>query len=202
MKKILPFIILFVAVVLLSYVSFLSSCTQSRAADNPGYPKALSNYSDFKTLVNDVEKHRESHLVSLNTFLKMQSESNTIVLDARSSDRFERKHLKGAVHLSFTDFTQANLNRIIPDPHTRILIYCNNNFEGDQINFATKAVIPHVGRDNILQNQKPLMLALNIPTYINLYGYGYTNVYELGELVKINDNRISFEGTDVNKTPL
>jgi hypothetical protein len=43
------------------------------------------------------------------------------------------------------------------------------------------------------------MLALNIPTYINLYGYGYRNVFELGELVHIGDRRIKFEGSVVGK---
>lgn len=52
----------------------------------------------------------------------------------------------------------------------------------------------------ILSNQKPIMLALNIPTYINLYGYGYRNIYELDELVNVNDSRISFEGTEVKVT--
>jgi hypothetical protein len=41
------------------------------------------------------------------------------------------------------------------------------------------------------------MMALNIPTYVNLYGYGYRNVYELNELVDVNDPRINFEGTIV-----
>jgi hypothetical protein len=45
---------------------------------------------------------------------------------------------------------------------------------------------------------KPKMMALNIPTYINLYGYGYHNVYELNELVKVRDPRIAFEGTIAN----
>ena len=43
------------------------------------------------------------------------------------------------------------------------------------------------------------MLALNIPTYINLYGYGYRNVYELNELVSVRDRRVEFEGTTVGK---
>jgi hypothetical protein len=38
-------------------------------------------------------------------------------------------------------------------------------------------------------------LALNIPTFINLYGYGYRNVYELSELVSVHDPRLEFEGT-------
>jgi hypothetical protein len=45
--------------------------------------------------------------------------------------------------------------------------------------------------------EKPLMLALNVPTYITLYGYGYRNVYELDELVQVTDPRIRFEGNIV-----
>jgi hypothetical protein len=51
----------------------------------------------------------------------------------------------------------------------------------------------------IAQQEKPRMLALNIPTYINLYGYGYRNVYELNELVSVRDPRVAFEGTTVGK---
>ena len=50
------------------------------------------------------------------------------------------------------------------------------------------------------ETPKPLTLALNIPTYINLYGYGYKNVYELSELVSVFDRRIEFEGTAIGKT--
>lgn len=39
----------------------------------------------------------------------------------------------------------------------------------------------------------------NIPTYINLYGYGYRNIYELDELVEMNDPRLEFEGTNFLK---
>jgi phage shock protein E len=39
-------------------------------------------------------------------------------------------------------------------------IYCNNNFADDRAPVATKKV----------------ELALNIPTFINLYGYGHENV--------------------------
>ncbi|PZP49772.1 MAG: rhodanese-like domain-containing protein, partial [Pseudopedobacter saltans] len=122
-------------------------------------------------------------------------ESNTIVLDSRSKDRYDKKHVKGAIHMAFTDFTQGNLNRLIPDPTTRILIYCNNNFMGDQVNFATKTVMPV--SNTLLQDTRPVMLALNIPTFINLYGYGFKNIYELDELVNVRDSRIQFEGTDV-----
>lgn len=167
-------------------------------------PPALVDFDDFKALVNEVEGHRAQRLINLNTFIKMSKEPNTIIFDARSDFRFERKHIVGAKHLSFSDFTVENLQKVIPDPNTRILIYCNNNFDGDPVDFATKVAPrfdqpPSWRESQILGNQKPLMLALNIPTFINLYGYGYRNVYELGELVNINDTRIRFEGSVVGR---
>jgi len=162
------------------------------------YEKALVDFDAFKSLVAEVEAHRAKRLVDLETFLKMSKAKNTVIFDSRSDFRFGRKHLKGAIHLDFTDFTQANLAALIPDPNTTILIYCNNNFSGDQVDFATKMFVPRPAPETqILSNQKPIMLALNIPTFINLSGYGYKNVYELNELVSVNDTRIAFEGTVV-----
>ena len=166
------------------------------------YPKAKVNFKDFKGLVAEVEAHRASRLVDLDTFLKMSKEPGVIILDSRSTFRFERIHLKGAKHLSFTDFTQDNLRNVIPTYDTTVLIYCNNNFEGNQIDFATKIALP-IAQPRITPTEqfaaqaKPLMMALNIPTYVNLYGYGYRNIYELNELVDVRDPRIAFEGSIV-----
>jgi len=163
------------------------------------YKKAKVSYDDFKTLVAEVEKHRESRLVDLDTFLKMSKEQNVIILDARSTFRYDRIHVKGAKNLAFTDFTQDNLAKTIPSPETTVLIYCNNNFEGNQTDFASKIARPGTGTliNQFGAQEKPKMMALNIPTYINLYGYGYRNVYELDELVSVSDPRITFEGTIV-----
>ncbi|MBL0314122.1 MAG: rhodanese-like domain-containing protein [Holophagaceae bacterium] len=171
-------------------------------AQNKNYPKAKVSFEDYKALVTKVEAHRAGRLIDLNTFLKMSREPGVIILDTRSTFRFERIHLKGAKHLSFTDFTQDSLGKVLPSLETRILIYCNNNFDGNQTDFATKIAIPRRRPSSALTTQfasqaKPIMMALNIPTYINLYGYGYHNVYELNESVKVNDPRISFEGTIV-----
>lgn len=77
--------------------------------------------------------------------------------------------------------------------------YCNNNFDGNETDFATKQAAPRPRTCDEIVKQlagqaKPLMMALNIPTHVNLYGYGYRNVYELDELVPVNDPRIVFEG--------
>src|ERR1700709_922131 len=75
---------------------------------NTIYPKAKVSFEDFKGLMGEVEAHRASRLIDLDTFLKMSREPGVIVLDSRSAFRYERIHLKGAKHLSFTDFTQDN----------------------------------------------------------------------------------------------
>ena len=103
--------------------------------------------------------------------------------------------------MDFTEFTQERLNELIPDPETKILIYCNNNFVTDfedltmDYNLQSKAMT--YPKPNLKKYQRTL--ALNIPAYINLYGYGFKNVYELGELVLVADERVEFEGTAVAK---
>ena len=176
-------------------------------AQGKAYPKARVSFEEFKGLVAEVENHRASRLIDLETFLAMSKEPGVLILDTRSAFRFERIHLKGARHLAFTDFTQDNLAKVIPSFDTKILIYCNNNFDGNPIDFASKIAVPRPAPDRAITNQlaaqaKPLMMALNIPTYINLYGYGYRNVYELHELVKVTDPRITFEGSIVQQKPM
>jgi hypothetical protein len=163
---------------------------------------AKVSFDDFKGLVAEVETHRATRLIDLNTFLKMSQEPGVIILDSRSAFRYDRIHVKGATHLAFTDFTQDNLKRVIPTFDTKILIYCNNNFDGNQTDFTSKVAAPRPQPVSAVTSQfavqeKPLMMALNIPTYVNLYGYGYRNVYELHELVKVTDPRIAFEGSIV-----
>ena len=168
--------------------------------ETPKYPHAKVSFEDFKELVAAVEPHRASRLIDFATFLKKSKEPNVIILDSRSDFRFDRIHLKGARHLAFTDFTQENLAKVIPDGETTILIYCNNNFEGDEVDFTSKVAMPgSLLRDRVATQmrvqEKPKMMALNIPTYVNLYGYGYHNVFELDELLNVKDKRVVFEGS-------
>jgi len=197
-RRPIPFLGLSFIVLVFSLFLIQSKAVNPKGEKVPSYPEALVSFEDFKTLVDQVEGIRKDRLIDLETFLKMSAEPNTIILDSRSTFRFERKHLKGAVHLSFTDFTQQNLDKLIPNRNTRILIYCNNNFDGDPVDFASKVGLPLVAAETqILSNRKPVMLALNIPTFINLHGYGFRNVFELNELVNVNDKRIQFVGSVV-----
>ena len=175
------------------------------SGQTPKYRRAKVSFEDFKELVTSVEPHRAARLIDFATFLKKSKEPNVIILDSRSDFRFDRIHLKGARHLAFTDFTQDNLAKVIPDGETTVLIYCNNNFEGDEVDFTSKVARPGalLPRDRVATQmrvqEKPKMMALNIPTYVNLYGYGYHNVFELDELLDVKDPRVVFEGSLVTK---
>lgn len=154
---------------------------------------ALVDFDAYEKLILEVKEHRKTRLVTLEEFRKMSKEAGVIILDTRSDSMYTAKHVAGAVHLNFSDFTQANLAKIIPSRSTKILIYCNNNFEGDELYLPTKSATPVMS----MNGKKALTLALNIPTYINLYGYGYKNVYELSELVSVYFDPTLFEGTAV-----
>lgn len=180
--------------ILLTLITF-TMCLSSEH-DLPEYPKAKVSYSDFENLVKEVKAHRKERRIDCNQFLEKSKADNVIILDTRSKEMYDRKHIEGAVHLNFSDFSQNNLAKIIPDKNSTILIYCNNNFDGDETHFFSKVIIPEPTQE---EKAKKRTLALNIPTYINLYGYGYKNVYELHELISIFDERISYEGSIITQ---
>jgi len=137
----------------------------------------------FFELSTEAEKHRRTRLISIDQFNEMSKDGNTIILDSRSAEAYEMTHLKGAINLNFSDFTEEKLAKVIPNKKTRILIYCNNNFQ---------SIYAELG-------DKDSSLALNIPTFINLYGYGYKNIYELESRIVDSDKRLNFSGTSHNK---
>jgi len=183
--------------ILLVFCSVANTLTAQQAITKPHFnnsanPPSLVDFNAYEKLTAEVNAYRYQHLISLDTFLSWGQQKDVIILDTRSDSMYNAKHVKGAIHLNFSDFSQESLRRLIPNPKTKILIYCNNNFDGDQRYFVTKAYVPPSKRIG-----KPITLALNIPTYINLYGYGYRNVYELADLVSVFDGRIRFEGTSI-----
>ena len=132
------------------------------------------DYNGFLGVSEEVAAYRQQHLVSLVEFNEMKDEPGTIILDSRSAEAFAMGHIDGAINVNFSDFTDDKLAKAIPSKDTRILIYCNNNFEDN--------IAP------VLLKRAPL--ALNVPTFINLYGYGYTNVFELKGMHSLQDPEI------------
>ena len=125
----------------------------------------------------EAARHRESRRVTEAEFIRMSRQPGTVILDARSREKYDELHIRGAIHLSFPDIAIESLERTLPDKNVRILIYCNNNFRNADGPFPRKLVTA----------------SLNLSTYIALYNYGYRNVYELGPLIDIKNTRLEFE---------
>jgi hypothetical protein len=144
------------------------------AADNPAIDMAA-----YLRVAGEAAAQRESRRVSEAQFMRLSREPGTIILDARSRQKYDELHIRGAINLSFADIASSSLESALPDRNARILIYCNNNFENAPGPFPSK--LPSA--------------ALNLSTYIALYDYGYRNVYELGPLIDIRATDLEFEST-------
>jgi phage shock protein E len=142
--------------------------------DNPAIDMA-----GFLATAQAAAVHRESRRVDEAQFLRLMAEPGTVVLDARSAEKYAQLHVRGAINLSFPDIAIDSLARAIPDKDTRILIYCNNNFAGAEEPFPSKIA----------------RASLNLSTVATLYGYGYRNVVELGPQVVLEESTLPFEGT-------
>jgi hypothetical protein len=125
----------------------------------------------------EAAEHRETRRVSEEEFIRMSREPGTVVLDARSREKYDELHVEGAVSLPFPDIAIESLKRTIPEKSTRVLIYCNNNFANAEGPFPAKIA----------------RASLNLSTYIALYSYGYRNVHELGPLIDLKASKLQFE---------
>lgn len=152
-------------------------CAAAPATAQTASGSPLIDYDGYAALTAEVAPVRRARLIDLADFNKRIASGDILLLDARSAQAFAEGHIKGAVNLPLPDFTEQDLARVIGDNKGReILIYCNNNFTDNARPVITKSV----------------QLALNIQTFINLYGYGYHNVYELGEAVKTTDAGVNW----------
>jgi hypothetical protein len=147
------------------------------AAEAPSTANPAIDMNGYLRVANEAAWQRESHRLSEAQFIRMSKEPGTVILDARSREKYDQLHVKGAINLSFPDIAIQSLERALPDKRARILIYCNNNFRNAEGPFPSK--LPSA--------------ALNLSTYIALYGYGYQNVFELGPLIDIDMTQLEFE---------
>lgn len=172
------------------------------APPKPAAPNPNIDMPGFLTGAQAAAKHRESRRLSEEDFLKMSGEDGVIVLDARSKEKYDLLHVRGAINLSFPDIDVVSLAKVLPDKKAKILIYCNNNFTpAPGVTNPPREVTPNGGVP-VAANSKTAIAAvampgkgafasLNISTYITLYNYGYTNVYELGPLVDPDKTRLA-----------
>jgi hypothetical protein len=145
-------------------VAFVALAVPAMAQQPQGIANPSIDMAGFLQVSAAAAAHRESRRVSEEAF--------------RSHEKYDELHIAGAINLSFPDIAIESLRRTIPNPSTRILIYCNNNFRGNESAFASK--LPAA--------------SLNLSTYIALYTYGYRNVYELAPQVDVDTSILPFQG--------
>jgi len=163
--------------VLFAAVAVLSLSVTLMAQEKAALVNPAIDMEGYLHISAEAAKYRESRRLTEDEFIKIAREKGTVILDARSREKCNELHIKGAVNLSFPDITVESLKTLLPDKNTRILIYCNNNFQNAEKPFPAKMAAA----------------SLNLSTYIALYTYGYRNVYELGPLLDIDKSKIEFE---------
>ena len=161
---------------MLAVLFFLSVIATVSAQETQPVANPAIDMPAFIQVAQKAAAHRETRRLTEAEFIAMSRQPNTIILDARSAEKYAELHINKAVNLSFPDITVDSLAQLFPDKNVRILIYCNNNFANAPKAFPTKRADA----------------SLNISTYISLYSYGYKNVYELGPLLEIEKSKLEF----------
>jgi len=164
-------------------LSILCVIPLANAQTKSGIANPAIDMDGYLRVSAEAAKHRQARRLSEADFIRMSSEPGTVILDARSRQRFDELHISGAINLSFSDIAVESLRRMFPNKNARILIYCNNNFAGAEGPFPTKIAVA----------------SLNLSTYIALYSYGYKNVYELGPLIEVKTSRLELVSTALEK---
>ena len=160
----------------MKHLPFLFLASVSFAAEPAQIENPRIDYATHRRLVLETGPEREARRLDEAAFLERMRQPGVVLLDARTAARFETLHITGAVNLPFTEFTAETLARLIPTFDTPVLIYCNNNFLDRVDAFPTK--LPAA--------------SLNLSTQAALRAYGYTQVYELGPLLRVATSRLPF----------
>ena len=165
--------------------SGLAIATETPAVSRPDPLNPQVDYAGFALLTQELQEYREKRLIGMDQFVDLANREDAVILDTRSAAAFRSGHIKGAINLPFSDFTEDKLAMVLGRKDRAILIYCNNNF-----------------RDNVFPvMRKSAPLALNIPTFINLYGYGYEDIYELNDVLVMSDPRLNWTGIPPKTKP-
>lgn len=164
----------------LALVVIVSATLAVSAQGAVDIPNPSIDMKAFLKVAAKAAEYRETRRLTEAEFIMMSKEPGVVVLDARSQQKYEELHIRGAVNLSFPDITVESLATMFPDKNARILIYCNNNFVNAEDAFPRKMAAA----------------SLNLSTYVSLFTYGYRNVYELGPLLDVKTTKLGLVSSD------
>jgi phage shock protein E len=153
----------------------------------------LIDFDGHRKLAAEAGAHRQKRLIGWKEFQERANRplglysSRAIILDTRDRSVFAAGHIKGAVNLPLPDFDEGNLTDLL----------------GRDMGGAQTLMMPYYEREILLYDGDSLagtasteeaQIPLPLQTFITLYGYGYKNVYELGEAVDRNLPEVEWVG--------
>ena len=165
------FRLFFIPILLISlmFAGFAARAQESTPAKpTPEQLKALSDVDKFKA---DLPANAEE--LHMNGFLALQKQG-AVVLDVRSKDSFDRRHIKGSLNAPLTDLTEKNLPALVPDKNTPVVLACDYSF------------------------MPVRMVAMTLQAYPVLKANGYTKIYRLN-LWDDKENKKMIEPADQEK---
>ena len=110
-------------------------------------PNPAIDAAAYLRVATEAMQYRASHRLSEDEFIRYAGLPGTIVLDARSREKYSVLHVRGALNLSFPDIALSTLAQALPDKNARILIYCNNNFTNAVDGVDLKNVLGQIEAD-------------------------------------------------------
>jgi hypothetical protein len=117
---------------------------------------------------------RKSRHLTEDQFLQAMAEPGVVLLDTRNAAAYKLRHVKDAVNLSLPDLSAASVAPLVPAKSTKVLVYGSNNF-------------PEAASPAPAASPK-------ISAFVNLYTYGYTNIFELGPVVDVKTTKLPLAG--------
>lgn len=78
----------------------------------------------------------------LGTILK---NTNTVIIDVRTTDEFQQGHIDDALHIEYNDI-DANITTNIPDINTPIVVYCRSGKRAE----IAKTILTNLGYTKVV----------------------------------------------------
>ena len=76
----------------------------------------FSDYGDSADKFKHIDKDEAMKIVA--------TEKNIVILDVRTQEEYDRKHIKNAVLLPIEEIRKGNFSEKLPDKNQKILVYC------------------------------------------------------------------------------
>ena len=158
---------------------FMGVATHAGALQSEGIPdQKLMTLDKFKEALPETSEE-----LDLPGFLALKDKGAVTVLDVRSKEAYERRHLAGSLNAPLTDLTEKNLPALAPDKDTPVVLVCDFSF------FPTR------------------MISMTFQAYPVLKSQGYNKIYRLnlwqnkkgGEMTstEAQEKALAFKGTEV-----